>query len=217
MARIARIVVPHQPHHVTQRGNRRQAVFFYEADYRMYLKYLSEAIQKTAAEIWAYCLMPNHVHLVIVPASEDGLRGTFSDAHRRYTRYINFREGWRGHLWQERFHSFVMDEDYLMAAVRYVELNPVRAGLCQTPEEWCWSSVRPHIDGKDDGVVTVKPMLERVNQWSDYLSVNDSERLDLMRKHQRTGRPLGNDAFLQYMETLVGRTVRPAKPGPKMK
>src|SRR5210317_374899 len=130
MARMPRLVIPHYPHHVTQRGVRRQKTFFSDADYKTYLDLLATAKDGVGADIWAYCLMPNHVHHVIVPGKEDSLAALFSDAHRRYTRRINFREGWRGHLWQERFHSFVMDERHLNATVRYVELNPVAAGLC---------------------------------------------------------------------------------------
>lgn len=102
MARIARIVVPEVPHHVTQRGNRREPVFFEEADYDYYLTLLREAAERAKTEIWAYCLIPNHVHLILVPSHEDGLRATLGDAHRRYTRYINARNKWAGHLWQGR-------------------------------------------------------------------------------------------------------------------
>jgi putative transposase len=135
MARMPRVVVPEYPHHVTQRGARRQRTFFSAADYKTYLQLLAAAKADAGAEFWAYCLMPNHVHHVIVPSRQDSLAALFSAAHRRYTRHINFREDWRGHLWQERFHSFVMDERYLMATVRYVELNPVRAGLCEQPQD----------------------------------------------------------------------------------
>ncbi len=129
MARLARIVIPGLPHHITQRGNRRQTVFFSDQDYRAYLDLLGDWSAKGGLKIWAYCLMPNHVHLIGVPKTEDSLRAAVAETHRRYTRLINFREGWRGHLWQERFHSFAMDEAYVYRAVRYVELNPVRAGL----------------------------------------------------------------------------------------
>ena len=131
MARLARVVVSGVPHHITQRGNRRQATFFNEADYAAYLELMSEWCWRCGVAVWAYCLMPNHVHLIVVPESEDGLRRGIGEAHRRYSRRINFREGWRGHLWQGRFASFPMDERHLMLAVRYVELNPVRAKLCR--------------------------------------------------------------------------------------
>jgi len=129
MPRIARLVVPGYPHHVTQRGNRRQRAFFNSQDYLAYLELVASAKEETRCEIRAYCLMPNHVHFVIVPEHKDGLADLFKEAHRRYTRRINFRENWRGHLWQERFHYFVMDEKHLNATVRYVELNPVSADL----------------------------------------------------------------------------------------
>ena len=125
MARLARIVVPGMPHHITQRGNRRQQTFFNSDDYSVYIDLMAQWCREQGVRIWAYCLMPNHVHLVAVPSSEGGLRRAIGEAHRRYTRRVNFREGWRGHLWQGRFASFVMDESYLLAAARYVELNPV--------------------------------------------------------------------------------------------
>ena len=123
MPRIPRLVVPGYPNHVTQRGNRRQKTFFNTQDYLAYLEFITAAKPKAGCEIWAYCLMPNHVHFVLVPQHRDSLALLFKDAHRRYTRRINFRENWRGHLWQERFHSFVMDEHHLNATVKYVELN----------------------------------------------------------------------------------------------
>ena len=121
MSRIARAVIPGIPHHVTQRGNRRLETFFSDDDYRLYIDLLAESCQRSGTEIWGYCLMPNHVHLIMVPADADGLRASLGEAHRRYARAINQREDWRGHLWQERFQSFPMDEAHLAAAARYVE------------------------------------------------------------------------------------------------
>jgi len=216
MARMPRLVVPDYPHHVTQRGARRQETFFSDADYERYLELLAGARQGVDVEFWAYCLMPNHVHHVIVPGSEASLAALFSKAHRQYTRHINFREGWRGHLWQERFHSFVMDEHYLMATVRYVELNPVRAGLCRYPHEWPWSSARAHLEGRDDALVAVQPMLQRVDDWSAYLGQPvDPETTDAIRRNTRTGRPRGSEAFLMQLESMTGRSIRKRKPGRK--
>ena len=110
MPRLARVVVPGLPHHITQRGNRRQQTFSCDEDYRSYLELMGQWCSAHQVEIWAYCLMPNHVHLIAVPQSADGLRRAVGEAHRRYTRSVNFREGWRGHLWQGRFASFVLDE-----------------------------------------------------------------------------------------------------------
>jgi len=216
MARMARVVIPGIPHHITQRGNRRQAVFFCEKDYRIYLQLVSQFCALRNVEIWAYCLMPNHAHLVLIPNDETSLGLAVGEAHRRYTRYINFRENWKGYLWQGRFASFPMDETYLHSVVRYVELNPVKARLVDAPDHWRWSSARAHLLGKDDGIVSVAPMLRRILDWSTYLSGDaDPESEDLIRLHGRTGRPLGSDSFIEQMEKICGRTLRPLKPGPK--
>ncbi len=153
MARIARVVAPGLPHHVTQRGNRRLQTFFGDDDCQAYLELMSEWCAKYKVQVWAYCLMPNHVHLVAVPETKAGLNLAIGEAHRRYTRRVDFREGWRGHLWQGRFSSFILDQRYLLACAKYVELNPVRAGLVKKPEDWPWSSAGPHTKRKDDILV----------------------------------------------------------------
>ncbi|MCB1645668.1 MAG: transposase [Pseudomonadales bacterium] len=209
MARIKRLVVPDYPHHVVQRGNRRQAVFFNQGDYRDYLKLVADAKEKAQVDIWAYCLMPNHVHFIVVPGSEDGLAAFFSQAHRRYTLRINQRYEWQGHLWQERFHSTVMDEAHLLAAVRYVEQNPVRAGLCQSPADWPWSSARAHLSATDDCLVGVGPMLARINDWQEYLGGNASEQMiTQLRKNAATGRPVGSQAFVRELERKTNRSLQ---------
>jgi REP-associated tyrosine transposase len=144
MARLARVVAPGLPDHVTQGGNRRQRTFFCDEDYECYLELMARFCRAEHVEIWACCLMPNHVHLIAVPQSADGLRHAIGEAHRRYTRMVNFREAWRGHLWQGRFAWFVLDEPYLLAAARYVELNAVRARLVNTPRLYRWSSAPAH-------------------------------------------------------------------------
>jgi len=212
---MARVVIPGLPHHVTQRGNRRQKTFFNEDDYQYYIELLATHARKHSTEVWAYCLMPNHVHLVMVPREEGGLRATLGEAHRHYTRRVNFREGWRGHLWQERFHSFVMDERYLLATVRYIERNPVVAGLCRRPQDWRWSSARAHLKERDDQLVGVKPMLERVSDWIAYLTDADEHDVTLIQRHTRTGRPLGDDAFVRQLEVLTGKSLAPMRPGRK--
>ncbi len=160
--------------------------------------------------------MPNHVHLILVPGDELGLRDALGEAHRRYTRMINFREGWRGHLWQERFHSFVMDERHLIAAARYVELNPVRARLCARPEDWPWSSARAHLAGADDELVSVRPLLELVSDWARFIGEPDAPDIaDVLHAHTSTGRPLGPDSFVEALEQRLGRHLKRQKPGPK--
>ena len=218
MARFARVVVPGVPHHVTQRGNRRLETFFNDGDYRAYLDLLAEYCAAAEVAVWAYCLMPNHVHLILVPRDADGLRRALGEAHRRYTRRVNFREGWRGHLWQERFHSFALDEGHLLAAARYVELNPVRAGLARRARDWRWSSARAHLAGKDDALVQVAPLLELVPDWRAFLAGGLAEdALEAIRRHARTGRPLGSAAFLEALEARLDRALRPGKRGRKPK
>jgi putative transposase len=216
MARLARVVVPGYPHHLTQRGNRRQETFLRSEDYGAYLALMSEWCGKCGVQVWAYCLMPNHVHLIAVPESEESLRRAIGEAHRRYTRAINFREGWRGHLWQGRFASFVMDEAHLLAAARYVELDPVRARLARRPEDYPWSSARAHLRGEDDGLAVVQPLLSLEPDWEAFLSVGlpESEAV-AVRRHERTGRPAGDAGFVAAMEALTGRLLRRQKPGPK--
>ena len=216
MARIARVIAPGLPHHVTQRGNRRQQTFFVDDDYQAYMDLMAEWCGKLHVQIWAYCLMPNHVHLIAVPETEEVLARAIGEAHRRYTRRINFREGWRGHLWQERFASFPMDEPYLLAAVRYVEMNPVAAGLSANPDEYRWSSAAAHLAGNDDRLVTVKPLLDMVGDWQEFLTLAEEEELAVLKKHERSGRPLGAGSFIERLEAEMARLLRPAKRGPKL-
>ena len=215
MARLARIVIPHVPHHVTQRGNRRERTFFEDADYKRYRTLLGEAARKAGAEVWAYCLMPNHVHVIVVPPDEDGLRRTFADAHRRYTGLINPRHQWTGHLWQGRFGAVAMDDEHLYAAARYVALNPVRAGLVKHARDWPWSSARAHFRGEDDALVTVKPLLERYGDFAQLLDRGrESEKCwDALRKSETSGRPVGNERWLAELERRTGRLLTSKKRG----
>jgi len=218
MARIARVVAPGLPHHITQRGNRRQATFFRDDDFRAYLSLMSEWCGRCEVQIWSYCLMPNHVHLVAVPQTQDGLRQAIGEAHRRYTRLINFRESWRGHLWQGRFASFVMGERHLLAAARYVELNPVRARLVEKPEDYPWSSAAAHLRNADDMLVKASPLLALCPDWRSLLESGMREgEGELMRQHERTGRPLGDEGFVTKLEHALARRLHPLKPGRKRK
>lgn len=213
MPRGPRTVIAGLPHHVTQRGNRRQRTFFRDTDYLAYLDYMRDACERHGVEVWAWCLMPNHTHLAVVPSSESALSRAISDAHQRYTYEINQREGWRGHLWQGRYFSFAMDERYLRATVRYIELNPVRAGLVEKPQDYPWSSARAHLSGRDDGLVKVAPMLGRIADWAAFLRTEtEAEEMIDIRKHQSTGRPLGDERFVTELEEKVGRPLRPQRP-----
>ena len=163
MGRAPRIIIPDIPHHIIQRGNRRQQVFFDDQDYRVYAKILAGRLEMHGVDLWAYCLMPNHVHLIAVPKRAEAMSIAIGEAHQRYAVYVNKKMEWKGHLWQDRFTSFAMDEPYLIAATRYVERNPVRAGLAKHPADWLWSSANAHLTGCDDVLVTSAPLLDLVD------------------------------------------------------
>jgi putative transposase len=216
MSRLARIVVPHFPHHVIQRGNRRQNVFFCEGDKNLYLKLLDKHGKKTGLKYWSYCLMDNHVHIVVIPEKEESLAQGIGGANREFTLLINSREGWRGHLWQGRFMSYPLDESYLFAAIRYIERNPVRAALVKRAEDYRWSSAKAHVYRFDDPLVFEIPSCLHIDNWSEYLQDPDDQSIikDFGR-HARTGRPLGDEAFLLLLEKITGRVLRKRKPGPR--
>ena len=223
MARLARIVVPGVPHHVTQRGNRRLDVFFGDADYAAYIDMVSQSCKAADVTCLAWCLMPNHVHLILVPRSADGLRAALGEAHRRYSRRINLAHGWTGYLWQGRFASHPMDEPHVMTAIRYVELNPVRAGVSASAEAWPWSSARAHVTGAPDGLTDLAAMAGVHRNWRAMLRRGleaggiDDEEVAAIERHARTGRPLGDNAFVERLEAATGRSLKRRKPGPKPK
>jgi putative transposase len=219
MARLARIVVPGCPHHVTQRGNRREPIFFEAGDQEIYRDLLAEHCSKSLVEIWAYCFMPNHVHLILTPGDAIGLARALGDTHRRYTTFVNARSRWSGHLFQNRFASVAMDEAHLIAAVRYVSLNPVRARLVARAEEWPWSSVRAHLAARDDELVSVAPDLSRVADFASLIAPDaaDERAFADIRAAEGTGRPLGNAQFIEGLERILGRPIARRAPGRKRK
>jgi putative transposase len=165
--------------------------------------------------------MPNHVHLILLPSTVDGLRAALAEAHRRYSRRINFAHGWTGYLWQGRFASYPMDEAHLMVAIRYVELNPVRAKLVKRAEHWRWSSARAHVTGRGDGLTDLAAMAGVHRNWRAMLrrglEAGDLDPADeaAIEAHQRTGRPWGDAAFVEWLEQCTGRKLAKRKPGPK--
>ena len=218
MARLARVVAPQLPHHVTQRGNRREPIFFEDGDQEVYRDLLAEQVKKRGVEVWSYCLMPNHVHLILVPSDELGLGLAVGEAHRRYTNFVNARGRWTGHLFQSRFASVAMDETHLIAAARYVPMNPVRARLVARPEAWPWSSARAHLEGRDDALVTVRPLLERIGDFAAFFSEGEDRSASAaLRAAETTGRPLGSEAFVDGLERLLGRKLARGRPGPAPK
>ena len=215
MARLARIVVPGIAHHVTQRGNRRQQVFFCGEDAALYITLLAGQLRRHGTVCIAWCLMPNHVHLILVPAVEDGLRRPLGEAHRRYSLHVNRREGWTGYLWQGRFHSAPTDEPHLRNAVLYAERNPVAARLARWAEDWRWSSARARVHSTADPLADLSALDIRGLDWSRELESWSGAAKDEHQRALETGRPLGDAHFVQQLERRTRRALRPGKPGPK--
>jgi putative transposase len=215
MARLPRIVVPGCPHHIINRGNRRQIVFFSDQDKLVFSELLKRELDKAGIALWAYCLMDNHVHLVAVPETKQSLSKGIGEVARKYSLIINTRNDWRGHLWQERFSSYPMGETYLFGAVRYIELNPVRARIVRKAEEYRWSSARSHVFGLKDELLSESCFLiSAIPDWASYLTEEtDDSVLNLLRSHAKTGRPLGDEKFIEKLEGLTGRSLRKKKAG----
>jgi putative transposase len=216
MARLARVVMSGHPHHITQRGNGRARTFFGDADYALYRDLLAENCRAAEVEVWAWCLMPNHVHLILVPSDPDGLRRALARVHRSYAGVIQARRKRSGHFWQGRFGAVAMDEEHLAAALRYVSLNPVRARLVERAQDWRWSSTRAHLRGKDDGVTALAPIRDRFPHFADLLaSEPEADMFAHLRAAESIGRPLGTDRFVAGIERRTGRLLKPGKRGPK--
>ncbi|MCX6566577.1 MAG: transposase [Candidatus Aminicenantes bacterium] len=216
MPRIARVVVPNCPHHITNRGNRRQAIFFGDEDKKLYLRLLLRYGDLFGLKFWAYCLMHNHVHLIAVPLKSDSMNLTIREAHKKYTSQVNLQMNWRGSLWQGRYYSFPLEDIHLYRALRYVENNPVRAGIVKIAENYPWSSASSHVLGKPDDMLSPDGLGIRGKAWRAYLrEQEEEEEIKDIRNHIMTGRPLGGEDFINQLENTLGREVRPKKPGRK--
>lgn len=219
MSRIPRITIPGVAHHVTARGNRRAAVFETDDDRRAYLRFLETYCSRYGLTVLAYCLMTNHIHLVAVPATEHSLSRALRDAHTVYSLRFNARAQLSGHVWQGRFYSCPMDEEHLWTAVRYVELNPVRAGLADRAENYPWSSAAAHCGMRADPLISSEfPPKGVVEDWSSWLAADEDETsVRTLRTHTHTGRPCGSSGFVAMLEGLLGRPLGPQKRGPRPK
>jgi len=213
MPRLARNVCAGVPHHITQRGNRREDVFFTDEDRRAYLDWLKDYAEKCKVDILAYCLMTNHVHLIAVPATEEGLQQVFKPLHMRYAQRVNRARGWKGHVWQGRFFSAPLDDTYLWAAIRYVERNPVRATMVRKAADYPWSSAAAHCGLRQDTLLTKKSywrkQFEGMGDWSAWLAEGDEpEKLEVLRRNVEKGLPCGSEKFIQTLEKMTGRALR---------
>jgi putative transposase len=195
---------------------RPRADLFTDADYALYRDLLAENCRAAEVAVWAWCLMPNHVHLILVPSDPDGLRRALARVHRTYAGVIQARRQRSGHFWQGRFGAVAMDEQHLAAALRYVSLNPVRARLVERPQDWRWSSTRAHLRGKHDGVTALKPVRDRFPDFADLLGNEpEADMFARLRAAESIGRPLGDDRFVARLERITGRLLKPGKRGPK--
>jgi putative transposase len=212
MPRNARVVIPSVAHHVTQRGNNRLDVFFVDADREAFLQYLREAAMRFCVRIEGYCLMTNHVHLIVTPEREDSLAGALKRVDQLYAQYVNRLHGRSGHVWENRFFSCPLDTDHLGRALVYVERNPVRAGLCREAWQWRWSSAVAHCGGDDvSGLLDLASWRREMDpaKWRGILRQHEEEGLvQSLRLATSRGRPLGSDRFIAKLETLLGRRLR---------
>jgi putative transposase len=214
MARLARLIVPGLPHHVTQRGNGRAQTFFSDADYALYRDLLAQSCQAANFEVWSWVLMPNHVHLILTPSDADGVRRALAPVHRRYAGVFHARLRRTGHFWQGRFGAVAMDASHLAAAVRYVARGPVRARLVERARDWRWSSVEAHLTGRADGITALSPILDRFPGFAELIETEpDQDMLDRLRRAESIGRPLGDDSFIDMLEAQTDRPLKPAKRG----
>lgn len=189
-------------------------VFHSDKDRILYLSLLAEHGEKAGIEFWGWCLMTNHIHLVVIPKEPSALAAGLGETHRRYSRHINLRENVRGHLFQERFHSFPVQSDrHLFSVLRYVEMNPVRAGLARRAEDYKWSSARHHALGRPDLLVKDSPVQETAAEWCAFLDESDIDGHDKIRGHTRTGRPMGETKWIARQEKKLGRPLVPFKSG----
>ena len=217
MARLPRVVIADVAHHVTQRGNARQVIFGEDVDRLVYLELLREHCQLYPVSLLGYCLMSNHVHLLAVPHTPEALAQSLKQAHGRYASYWNARRSSSGHVWQGRFYSCPLDESHLWKALRYVELNPVRARMVTAPELWKWSSAAAHRNlTAPDPVLEMERWRNRwtVSEWREFLAVADTpDDLNALRQFTHTGRPLGSAEFVAALEERTRRTLTPRKAG----
>jgi len=217
MARFARVIATGVAHHVTQRGNARRFILDTDTDREVYLGLLQGNLVQHGAALIGYCLMSNHVHLVMVPHQPDALAAMLKHTHGRYAAYWNAKYGSSGHVWQGRFYSCPLDRPHLWEALRYVELNPVRAGLVFGAESWRWSSAAIHCGATAAGDwLDMEAWGARWNaaSWREYLRAAPGEsEITAIRQSTHTGRPLGKEDFVRDLEQRTQRRLLAQKGG----
>jgi putative transposase len=210
VTRFARVVAVGVPHHVTQRGNARQSILSSETDCKVYMDLLRQSLDLHELSLLGYCLMSNHVHLILVPKTTEALGHALKDTHGRYASYWNATRHSSGHVWQGRFYSCPLYDRHLWEALRYTELNPVRAGMIVRSEEWEYSSAAAHCRVRCDSLLTMRPWEERwsASEWRHFLSGDVSQSsLAAIRQNTHTGRPLGGAPFIKRLELETNRIL----------
>lgn len=216
MPRIARIIAPGYPHHITQRGNNRANVFFDDEDRLIYLKLLAVYSQKHHFKIWAYCLMSNHIHLLAVPETETSLSRGIGLTNQMYTQYLNRKLKQTGRIWQNRFFSCVVEnKQYLWAVARYIERNPIKPGLVESAEEYRWSSAKAHVTGSPDSLLAADSWLtsQERSDYDEFVHMDDDETDNAIRRATNSGRPFGSETFIDKLEFQLNQSMKPRKPG----
>lgn len=215
MPRQARIVIPDIAHHITQRGNYRQAVFDNNLDFKQYCEWINEYAEEKNMDVLAYCLISNHVHFIVVPKAEKDLSMVFKTVHMRYAHYINRRRQAKGHLWQGRFYSCVLDDVHLYRAIRYVENNPVRANIVKRAWDYEYSSAKDHAKERDKPLIRLSALkgMEEGEPWQEYLQENDFQLVDEIRLKTNRGLVIGTNRFVNKLEKLLNRSLECAKQG----
>jgi len=215
MPRMGRCSIPECAHHVYQRGVRKEPLFHEDRDFLVYRRALKEACTKHGVSIRTYTFMTNHIHLIAVPEGEWSLSRALHLAHTRFSKYFNAKYGFTGHAWEGRPQMCVTDEAHMWNAIRYVERNPVRAGMVERAEDYLWSSAAAHCGLRDDILLdSAFPPSGVIENWSEWLKVDLSdEEKRAIRRHTFTGTPWCTPEFLAQLEALTGRTLRPRKPG----
>lgn len=216
MPRIARVIATEYPHHITQRGNNRATVFFDDEDRQTYLKLLAVYALKHRFQVWAYCLMNNHIHLLVVPETETSLARGIGLTNQVYTQYLNRKLNQSGRVWQNRFFSCVVENTkYLWAVARYIERNPLKAGMVEEAGEYRWSSAKAHITGADDNLLGVSSWLSPHEQsvYAEFVAAEDEDTDNAIRRATRTGRPFGSESFVDLLELELKQPLKAKRRG----
>ncbi len=218
MARQARIVLPDTPHHIMQKSMEDAQIFNEKQDFQTYCEILKAQCEKADVMILSYCLMPNQIHLLLMPQSERALSSAIGETHRQYTKHRNEKSSSEGTFFQNRFYSYPMDEPCLLKAASFIENLPTMAKIAPAPENYIWSSACAHIKGRADRVMDHKPLLHIIPEWKEFIALGlPQSEMDDIQAHLSTGRPRGSEMFLDAVEEMIGRPVRAGQRGRKPK